>query len=241
MKYSSYSESPDKFHFWTAVATIAGALRRKVWIDCAYWQWVPNFYIIFVAPPGIVAKSTTAGIGMNLLRKVPKINFGSDVSTWEALVQSLAKSREVFTTPDNRFLKMSAITCVASELGTFLNPQNREQIDALVSLWDSAQGEWKKTTKTQGSDTIINPWLNLIGCTTPAWISGAFPEYMIGGGFTSRAIFVYADRKRQLVAYPKRVMNPRHASMTDDLIADLTKISTLSGAYELTDANILHE
>ena len=51
---------------WVGVSTIAGALRRKVWIDQAYFKWYPNFYIILVAPPGIVAKSTTASLGMRL-------------------------------------------------------------------------------------------------------------------------------------------------------------------------------
>ena len=62
--YSSASEAPDKFHFWTAVSTIAGALRRRVWIPQNYFDWTSNFYIILVAPPGIVSKSTTISIGM---------------------------------------------------------------------------------------------------------------------------------------------------------------------------------
>jgi len=79
-------------HFWTGVSTLAGALRRKVWVDMGYFKWFPNFYIILVAPPGIVSKSTTAGIGMSLLRQVPDIQFGPDVITWQALVQSFAES-----------------------------------------------------------------------------------------------------------------------------------------------------
>jgi len=55
MHYSSFSEAPDKMHFWVGVSTIAGALRRRVWIDQGYFQWTPNFYIVFVSPPGIVS------------------------------------------------------------------------------------------------------------------------------------------------------------------------------------------
>ena len=70
MQYSSFSEAPDKMHFWVAVSTIAGALRRRVWIDQGYFQWTPNFYIILVAPPGIVSISTSLSIGMILLRQL---------------------------------------------------------------------------------------------------------------------------------------------------------------------------
>src|SRR5574343_321589 len=57
--FTADSESPDDFHFWTGVATIAGALRRRVWIDMRKFQWTPNFYIILVGPPGIATKSTS--------------------------------------------------------------------------------------------------------------------------------------------------------------------------------------
>jgi hypothetical protein len=50
-------------------STLAGALRRRVWLDQAYFRWHPNFYIVLVAPPGIVSKSTTAGVGMSLAQK----------------------------------------------------------------------------------------------------------------------------------------------------------------------------
>ena len=59
MEYTAPLESPDRMHFWTGVSTIAGALRRKVWIDQRYFQWTPNFYIVLAAPAGIIAKSST--------------------------------------------------------------------------------------------------------------------------------------------------------------------------------------
>jgi len=54
MEYSAFSEAPDRFHFWTAVSAIAGALQRKCWIDMGYFEFTQNFYIVFVAPPVIV-------------------------------------------------------------------------------------------------------------------------------------------------------------------------------------------
>ena len=100
MAHSAHSESPDTFHFWTAVSTIAGALRRRVWIDNKYFQWTPNFYIVFVAPPGIAAKTTTINIGMNLLRRVPGVHFGPNSVTWQALIEAFARSTESITLPD---------------------------------------------------------------------------------------------------------------------------------------------
>lgn len=235
MEYSSFSEAPDKFHFWTGVSTIAGALRRRVWIDQAYFQWTPNFYIIFVAPPGIVSKSTTLSIGMRLLKQIPGIHFGPDAVTWQALTEALANSTEEVLMPDELYHPMSCITIASSEFGTFLNPKDREMVDVLVSLWDGQLGVWEKRTKTQGSDQIANPWINIAACTTPSWIAGNFPDYMIGGGFTSRCVFVYADYKRKYVPYPAREVPAEFKQMEKALVHDLEIISTLAGEFILSE------
>lgn len=216
------------------MSTIAGALRRKVWIDQAYFRWHANFYVILVAPPGIVSKSTTAGVGMDLLRKVPGVRFGPDVVTMQALITAFAEVSEMFEYKEEH-IPMSALTLESSEFGNLLNPQDKDMVDLLVSLWDGKAGSFEKKTKHSGSDSVENPWINLIGCTTPAWIAGNFPDYMIGGGFTSRCVFVYADTKAKFVAYPGLEVPHDHGETKQHLIDDLTAISELKGEYTLTD------
>lgn len=236
IEYTAFSEAPTSFHFWTAVSVIAGALRRRVWIDQRYFQWTPNFYIFFVAPPGIVSKSTTADIGMRILRQVKGINFGAESLTWQALVRDMAAASENVVMEDGLVYPMSCITVAISELGTFYNPDDREQTDMLVNLWDSRKGPFERSTKTQGKDLIENPWLNLIGCTTPAWISKNVPEYMIGGGLHSRSIFVYADKKRQYTAYINRKLDlETERAFSNRLLHDLRIISTIKGEYKITE------
>lgn len=236
VEFASFGEAPLKNLFWTGVSTVAGALRRRVWIDQKYFQWIPNFYVIMVAPPGIVSKSTTANIGMNLLREVEEINFGPDVITWQQLITSL----NAFQTsePDPRepgaFYPMAAVTYCSDELGNLLNPNDRDLVDALVNLWDGKQGVFKKETKTSGKDSVQNPFVNIIGCTTPSWISGTFPEYLIGGGFTSRCVFIYADKKRQLVPLVDEVVPKEFNEMRHLLIHDLKVIAQMFGEFTIT-------
>lgn len=238
MEYASFAEAPKRMHFWTGVSTIAGVLQRKVWIDQAYFRWYPNFYIIMVAPPGIVSKSTTAGIGMKLLRKVKGVRFGPDVCTWQSLVTSFSEATEMVELAPKgcgEFITQSAITLESSEFGNLFNPEDREMVDLFVTLWDGKDGAFEKHTKGSGKDTVENPWINMIACTTPAWIAGNFPEYIIGGGFTSRCIFVYADRKEKFVAYPKLHVAEDFVQMQESLIADLQHISeVVRGEYHLT-------
>ena len=234
VKYAEFSEAPKRMHFWSGVSAIAGALRRKVWIDMAYFRWHVNHYIIFVAPPGIVSKSTTVAIAMSLLRKVPGVNFGPDVVTWPALVTAFSDATELFEL-NSEWHTQCALTLESSEFGNLVNPQDRDMIDLLVTLWDSRQGAFKKITKGSGNDTVENPWINLIACTTPAWIAGNFPEYVIGGGFTSRCLFVYAETKDRLVAYPGLQVPKNLAEDQQKLVQDLEHIATnLVGPYELS-------
>lgn len=234
VEYAGYSEAPKRMHFWSGVSALAGALRRKVWINMGYFKWYPNHYIIFVAPPGIVSKSTTLSIAMDLLRRLPGINFGPDIVTWPALVTAFASASEAFEL-DGEFITQCALTLESSEFGNLVNPADRDMLDLLITLWDCKTGALKKMTKGSGNDTIENPWINMAACTTPSWIAGNFPEHAIGGGFTSRCLFVYTDKKDKLVPYPHLVIPPGMQDKAAHLSSDLEWISkNLLGPYSLS-------
>lgn len=233
--HTRFSESPDAYHFWTGVATIAGALRRRVWIDNNIFQWTPNFYIFLVGPPGVAAKSTSIRTGLSLLERLPNINNGPQSMTWQALAQTLQDCVEHLELPGHEPIPMSCVTCGVAELGTFLKTDDKELVDTLVALWDGQKEVFRRQTRTQGNTVIHNPWLNIIACTTPSWLREHFDESMVGGGLTSRIIFVYADRKRHLVAYPgDHVPGPEYLASEEKLFHDLQIISHLAGPYSFT-------
>jgi hypothetical protein len=239
IEYTSYLEAPEIFHFWTGVSTIASALRRKVCIDQYYFSWTPNFYIILVARPGIVAKTTTITVGESLLRELGEsITFGPDSLTWQALLNSLAQAKRAYELEPGGgvFKEMSCVSFSVGEFGTFFDPENRDLIDALTALWDGKTGEFERRTKTTGSDSIVNPWVNIIACTTPAWIQTYFPQSLMETGFSSRTLYLKADKKRHFEAYPiLRIRDSdKMARLRASLISDLEMISTMVGAFHMT-------
>lgn len=232
IKYAAVTEAPRRMHFWAAVGGIAGALRRRVWIDMKRFRWTPSFYIIFVAPPGVVAKSTTADIVLELLKGVPGIKFGPNSVTWQALVTAFAAASEAFEW-DGMWHPQSPLTLSASELGSLLNPQDKQLVDLLIELWDG-KPKYEKLTKGSGQDTIEAPWINILGCTTPHWIADNIPPAMIGGGLSSRCLFIYAEKKERYVAYVDEMVGEGDADFKAALIHDLEQISLICGPYTIS-------
>lgn len=230
------SESPDAFHFWTAVATVAGALRRRVWRNELLFHWTPNFYIILVGPPGVAAKSTTIRGGLSLLEQIPGIRFGPQSATWQALFEALTEAQEGVEINGEMHI-MSCMTCAVSELGTFLRTDDNELVAQLISMWDGQLESFGRRTKKDGEQTARNPWLNIVACTTPSWLTENCPPSMIDGGLFSRIMFVYGDKKRRLIAYPSR-QAPVAGYKTEaaDLVHDLAAIAELKGEYDLEES-----
>lgn len=235
LDYTAQSESPTTFHLWTGVFTIAGVLRRQVWIDQRYFSWTPNFYILLVGPAGVVSKSTSADIGERLLRKVPGVKFGPASLTWQFLIEAMEQSKYSFEYASEKVIS-SPLSIVSSELGTLVEPQNRELIDNLVSLWDGKEGSFDRGTRQQGEVKVINPWINIIGCTTPEWLMEYVPRTMATGGFFSRCICVYGEAKRHLMAYPADHLPSTDAKRIEDLLVqELRHMSHFKGEMALSD------
>lgn len=230
---TEWGEAPQYFYFWVGVGTIAAALRRRVWLNMGSFQWFPNLYILIVAPPGVVQKSSTADLGLvHLLKHVPGINFGPSTLTWQALYDAFAEIGEEFTVDKNTVATQHALVINSSEFGITLNPKDTEMVDQLVHIWDGR--EMSKRTRKDGLLIIPTPCINMIACTTPAWIAENMPRYLIGGGLTSRMLFVYGESKERFIAYPFKHMPLDFKERQGKLTRDLTRISELVGPFTMT-------
>jgi len=232
VEYASVTEAPKRTHFWCAVGAVAGCLRRKVWIDMKRFMWYPSFYLIIVGPPGVIAKSTTIDIATDILRQVPGIKFGPNAITWQALVSAFAGASEAFEY-QGAWHPMSPLTLVASELGSLLNLQDKDMINLLIEMWDGKK-TYEKITKMSGNDIIEGPWINMMAGTTPHWIADNMPAAMIGGGLSSRCIFIYGDTKERYTAYVDEMVKDGDDARRVKLIEDLERIAMLTGRYTIT-------
>jgi len=98
---------------------------------------------------------------------------------------------------DNRDPRTMYIT--SSELNSILGENNTAMLTFLQEMWDGEPYKYKlKNTEYEIRDAV----LGIVGGTTPTQISIALPPEAVGQGFTSRVVFVYADRQYQRVARP---------------------------------------
>lgn len=229
LAFTAESESPEDYHLWTAISVIAGALQRKVFFDMGYFLLYPNMYVVLVGPPGRCKKSTAMRIGRDILKQTPGAKFTADSTTREKLIINLTQAHKDGS---------SAMTAHSTEFATMLTSSGMDMVVFLTDIFDCPP-VWEHDTKSGGKNTIKGPFLNLLGATTPDWISRAMPLDTIGVGLTSRIIFVFHDTPREADPIPK--LTDAQKKLASLLINDLTAISAMSGEFHLSkEADDLH-
>lgn len=235
------TEAPERYLYWGAVSAVGGALRRRCYLNMGQFKWYCNFYIVLVGPPGLVKKSTTVDMALSILRKVPGINFGSDCTTWEQFVAEVEAAKDTFAVGgreaslyDQEYEVTSALTLSISEFGTFFDPRNHILVNVLTEFWDAKDTTWRKSTKTQGDNVIVAPFVNLIAGTTPDWMNDNFKKQFGGWGLSSRCIFLYSDRVERPVPYPDELWGAEIDTWQETFVHDLEQISRMEGAFALS-------
>lgn len=237
VEYAKASETPEKFIYWSGLAAIAATMERRCWIDQGRYKLYPNFYIVFVAEAGRIQKSTTINVATELLKKVPGINISPKSCTWEGFVKllsSMHRAENDTLALDVPNTAIAPIVVASSEFSVFFDPKNLGLVSSLIDLWDCPD-VFDRFTKMYGMETVEQPCVNIVAGTTPSWIRESFDRWSKEGGFVSRAIFLYENKKRQLVAFPKRKEAPGRDKVKERLIRDLVYITSLKGEFYLEE------
>lgn len=240
LEYVQDTEPPKSFHTWIGLSMIAGALQRRVWTQYGHSLLYPNLYVILVGKSGGARKGTAMKIGRDVLNGVPAVTVIAESVTREKLIQKMAdlsgkSSFNVKVKSDDgtldRAQAQAAITCFSEELAVFLEQKDIKFLSNLTDFYDS-HDEWKYETKNRGEAHIHGICFNLLGATAPDWMQSMLPQEAIGGGFTSRCIFIFEERKGKSVA--EEIYTEWHKERKKELVNDLNIISNLSGPYELS-------
>jgi hypothetical protein len=233
LHYTDNTEPPFLYRKWTAIACIASALQRKCKIE---WgtalTFYPNFYIVLVGPSA-TGKGIAMSAGLQILREVPSVKLSAQATSLQALIRHLKNTNLTdvdMKTGDQTY--HSSMTIFSKEFTVFLGYHNKELMASLCD-WFDCDDRWAYETISRKREEIIGVWVNLIGGTTPDLIRSALPIEAIGGGLTSRIIFVVEENKGKLVTLPMQSNSERE--LMECLVHDLERISLLSGQFSCTE------
>ena len=225
LRYTQNQESPTAFHKWVGLSILSSAVGRGVIIPRIKYTLRPNLYVILVAESAKCRKSSSLNIGKSIIEgmKKPPFLFAQKI-TPEALISALTKANIGTSTYGLLF---------STELGVFLSKDalSRGVTSILNDLYDSPDGDWVYHTKGGGKQVLVSPTLGMIAATTKSEVGDIIPDAAVGGGFTSRIIFVYQDKPSKIHLFNPETEDGVEVAETQgdldmrvNLIADLNTV-----------------
>ncbi len=229
LKYSSNTEVPSIFTLWCGISCISVALGRDAWIDMGHYTIYPNMYIVLVAGSAKCKKSTAIRIAeREFIKNIdPPIKIYSQKLTPEALIGALSETEQTGET----MIGSSAVgIIIVDELSTLIdrNAFQSGMIPFLTTLWDASDA-FTYETKRRGKETVYNSCVSILGGSTLSWIREAVPTSAVGGGFTSRVVFVYREDHENPILWT--TMTDENRERAKNLVHDLNQVAQIRGQF----------
>jgi len=199
------TEIPKEFAIWCGVFGISAALSRRVWVDLGIFKVYPNLYTVLVAGSGRCRKSTAVDqVHEILLGLEPRPNLISQRITPEALIDALSVQEFTGEGVEMAIERSAEGIVIVDELSTFLNKKTYEAgLASLLIPFFDCKPEFEYRTKGRGVERLEEVCLAMLAASTVDWIKDAIPIDAVGGGLTSRMIFIYVDEPAPPVAFPE--------------------------------------
>lgn len=227
------SEPPILFRKWTGISTIASALQRKCRVDIGIsLTFYPNFYVVLVGPSA-TGKGTAMKYAYDIIEQVPAIRLSAQATSLQALIRRMKETNltDIDMETGQQYFH-SSLSIFSNEFTVFLGYHNRELITSLCD-WYDCHNRWTYDTIKRDKEEVIGVWVNVLAGTTPDNIQSSLPMEAIGGGLTSRIIFVFEEKKNKLVVFPSSTQ--REVELQQHLAHDLEQISLLSGCFRFAE------
>jgi hypothetical protein len=191
-------------------------------------------YIVLVGPSGKTRKGSALGIAKDMLKEMSGVTIAPESSSGkQAMIGIMKRLNYNFQDPSDGKIKYHcALTAFSEELSVFLGQKDIAYLATLTDWYDS-KDTWEYETVGRGKESISGVCLNLIGGTAPDWLQSMLPQEAIGGGFSSRVIFVVETKKGKIV--PEPFITPRELELQEQLRLDLERINQLSGEMHMSD------
>jgi hypothetical protein len=198
LRYCDNSETPYAYDFWTALWMLSVAVGRGIVVDRPSAPIYLNLYCVLVAESGVTRKSTAVRRSVNLVRDL----CGDDNLLVESKITPEKLENDLFL-QTIEFGRAQA-TIAIDEMVKFLGKERYvEQMPTLLTdLYDCPAIRSGGGTLLRGRTLLKDVYLNFLSASTPSWLLRAVNPDVIEGGFTSRVIFVVAEKPKRSQPWP---------------------------------------
>lgn len=253
LKLVEKTEPPVLHHIWSLVSMMSANLGRRCWFEFGSTPIYPNQYILLVGDPG-VRKSTAMSLAKKMIKGNRSIRIAPDDTggqrqglimamigqedSMESMLEGLtdcefsdlaedsssAINLDSPVSPEDRH----TMYVFASEFASFIGQSCYELVTFLTKIWD---GEDHNYTLKNSKQVLEKPLLNLLGGTTPTAMSQALPLEVVGQGFLSRVVLVYAESSVKIA---------RPQALAEEGVAEIHKVfdyvaQNFNGAFKETE------
>ena len=242
-EYTRATEPQIIFNIWCGISGLSAALGRRVYIQFGIEQIYPNTYVILVGPPASrkttaiawmterlkratklrYAPDDTAGQRQGLIKKfISNIEDDQGISTeeLESIVNIAAAGGDINVSNVSMHIHPKdkhVLYAVADEFDSLIGTNSRELTTFLIKCWNGADYDYSTSTQ----DKIIKqPLLSILAGTNQEVLNNCLPTLSVGSGFSSRLIFVFANKKRNGI-YPPAVPDPYLAKHIEEVYEHL--------------------
>lgn len=191
-EFTKILPSPAIFRKWAGIATIAGALERRVWVRTFNMNLYPNLYVLLIAPPGVGKTVVTHQIQKMWSELKNQFQAPSSLSR-ASLVDALGDAKRHIVRPAETpsVHQFNSLKLAVNELSTLIPGYDQDFMSALTDIYDCHRYGERKRTKDLNS-MMEAPQLNLIASTTPSYLNETLPPGAWDQGFISRVIMIFS-------------------------------------------------
>lgn len=215
--------SPRIFRLWAGISCIGAVLERRVWARTAGSVLYPTLYVLLVGKPG-AGKSQIIGKVSQLWYGCKEIFVASHSLTRASLTDELADAKKTMLGPNNELIEYHSLQIAASEFGVLVPAHDLEFLNLLNDLYDNNPNYRERRRTGNRKVEAINPQLNILAGTQPAYLASLLPEEAWGMGFMTRVIMVYSGEKSRVSLFQRNSIDEAAFERLGKTLKELLKV-----------------
>lgn len=224
LSYMDKTETAYSYDFWTACWLLSSAIGRNIVINRPRAPVYLNLFCILVAESGTTRKSSAVREAVRFARPFCK----EQTQLIESKVTP-EKLEDMLHTNSKLYGQASAVIAI-SELVTFLGKEKyvESMPTLLTDLYDCPDIRTGGGSLSRGANEIKKVFISFLSASTPAWLLRAVNPDVIEGGFTSRVLFIVADKAKRSMSWPEESDERLRETISDRLGAIATQARSVS-------------